>query len=217
MNHAAPSPAGSTRPVSFFDLPDSQWRSFDDCLHIYAYPDLDHPLRRQFAEAATALHGQPNLGIQPEPYLHVTVQRFDAFEAEVQGIAFVSLAEAIADRLEEVPPFELRFAAPRVGRHWIDAPGEPSAGWTGLVAGVRDACRSVGLGHILTPAPTHPHYTIAYASGDFDADRAERALRASAESSFWVGGVSLVSVDQDREAGRFTFRSLVDWPLGPRL
>ncbi len=61
----------------------------------------------------------------------------------------------------------------------------------------------------MRPADTLENWTAFKPAAD--------ALEGTKQSAFRIDHLSLVAVDQDREAGRFTFRPLVDWPLGPRL
>ncbi|MBC7305809.1 MAG: 2'-5' RNA ligase family protein [Dietzia sp.] len=198
----------------FFDRPDTRWRQPGGCLHLYALPAPGAAILDEFAEAASALEALPGLGAQPTQYMHVTVQRLDAFVHELEddrwGRAWRSLEEVLAAHR----PFELDFAPPRPGTHAVEAVAQATDPWDRLGSAVRGALAATDLGHVLAPPPHAPHYTLAYCVAETGDAEVRAALAGTRATSFLVDRLSLVVVEQDRDAGVFRFETLSEWGLG---
>ncbi|MEV7972600.1 2'-5' RNA ligase family protein [Cellulomonas sp. NPDC089187] len=198
----------------FFDRADTQWRMPQDCLHIYALPAPDDPARDDYRRMAAALAQIPGMGDQPVDYMHATVQRYDAFAAE---LADPRWQDALA-RMERVAagyaPLDLVFGSPQVRSHAVEAVGELSAQWTALTAELRTAVSDAGLGSTVTEAPYAPHYTVAYCLAPTPDEVVARALAPVATAtSFRVDRLSLVAVTPDQATGSFGFHCLREWKL----
>lgn len=199
----------------FFDRPDTRWREPSGCLHLYALPSERATARADFTRAAAALAHVPGLGAQPVEYMHVTVQRLDAFVADLPDERWQRAWRALEHALEAHRPFELTFAPPRAGTHAVEAVAEVTDEWSRLAGDVRGAVASSGLDHTLTPAPHAPHYTLAYCVAPTDDEAVHAALADAATATrIEVDRLCLVSVDQDPDHGVFRFETLREWRLG---
>lgn len=199
----------------FFDLPNTQWRRMTGCLHLYAWPDLGAPIREDFARMSASLEHIPTLGLQPEEFMHVTVQRFDAFESDLGMAPWRALVDALPEVVAEHRPFTLEFAAPRAMSHAVEAIGAVTPEWTALMSDLHATVEECSLSGTLTDPPPAPHFTVAYGLADTDSALVDAALaRAAMPTSFELNRVTLVSVDQDQQAGTFAFRPLATWSLG---
>nr|WP_297429527.1 2'-5' RNA ligase family protein [uncultured Actinotalea sp.] len=198
----------------FFDRPDTHWRQPGGCLHLYALPAPGAAVLEAFTEAASALEALPGLGIQPRRYMHVTVQRLDAFVPENEDERWGRAWQSLEEVLVEHRPFELHFAPPRAGTHAVEAVAQPTDRWDRLGNDVRGALASAGLAHVLAPPPYAPHYTLAYCVADTPDEEVREALAGATATSLTVDRLSLVAVDQDRDSGVFRFETLSEWGLG---
>lgn len=201
----------------FFDLPSTRWRQLSGCLHLYAWPESHAPVRADFARMSASLERISALGLQPEQFMHVTMQRFDAYDSDLSSPAWRALVDALPGVMAAHRPFTLEFAHPRAMSHAVEAIGAVTPEWTSLMADIHAAVEECGLASVLTEPPRAPHFTIAYGLADTDAALVDAALAAAAvPTSFGLDRVALVSVDQDRRAGTFSFRPLASWALGKR-
>lgn len=199
----------------FFDRPDTRWRHPGGCLHLYALPASDAAVLDAFVDTSSALAAVPGVGAQPPEYLHVTVQRLDAFVHELDDERWAHAWATLEHALAERRPFELRFAPPRPGAHSVEAVAPATEDWHSLGGDVRDALLGADLGHVLTPPPYAPHYTVAYGVAPTPDDEIRAALDGTATTtSLTVDRLSLVAVDQDRDRGIFRFETLSEWRLG---
>lgn len=199
----------------FFDRPDTRWREPSGCLHLYALPTERAAARADFTRAAAALAHLPGLGAQPVEYMHVTVQRFDAYVADLGDERWQHAWRTLGDTLTDHRPFELSFAPPRAGTHAVEAVAEVTDDWSRLGGDIRSAMTSCGLRHALTPAPYAPHYTLAYCVAPTADEDVHAALAdAGTTTRLTVDRLCLVSVDQDPDGGVFRFETLKEWRLG---
>ena len=199
----------------FFDRADTEWRRPSGCLHFYALPAAGEPLRRDFRSASSALSAVSGLGRMPEAYLHVTVQRLDAYADDLADPRWQAFLEALGPVLQLLPEFEIRFAPPTVRSHAVEAVGGLSLQWSALVATIRQTLADAGLRQVLTASPYAPHYTVSYCVEETDDAVIRQRLEPAAKpSAMRLSTVSLVAVDQDREAGVFSFETVRDWALG---
>lgn len=198
----------------FFDRPDTWWRQPGGCLHLYALPAAGAAVLDDFVDATSALAALPGLGVQPPEYLHATVQRLDAFVHEMTDERWEHAWSSLERALAEHPPFELSFSPPRPGTHAVEAVARATDPWDRLGADVRGTLVSAGLGHVLAPAPYAPHYTLAYCVAETPEEEVRAALAGATATAFTVDRLSLVSVEQDRDAGVFRFETLSEWRLG---
>jgi 2'-5' RNA ligase len=198
----------------FFDRPDTHWRQSGSCLHLYALPAPGAVVLDEFAAAASALEALPGLGAQPTQYMHVTVQRLDAFVDELEDDRWERAWRSLEEVLTEHRPFELHFAPPRAGTHAVEAVAKATDPWDRLGSDVRGALVSADLGHVVAPAPYAPHYTLAYCVAETPDEEVRAALAGATATTFTVDRLSLVAVEQDRAAGVFRFETLSQWGLG---
>lgn len=202
---------------NFFDLPTTHWPRLSGCLHLYAWPEAEAPVRQHFSRMAKALQAFPGLGLQPEPFMHVTLQRFDAFESDLQSPAWARLLEVLPGVLEAHRPIALEFSPPRSMSHAVEALGEATSAWKSLLVDLRATVDDCGLGGSLTQPPAVPHFTVAYALESVDDALVDSALQPAAiPTGFELNRVSLVSVEQNRQAGMFSFAPVASWRLGLR-
>ncbi|MFT4134932.1 2'-5' RNA ligase family protein [Microbacterium sp.] len=198
----------------FFDRDDTKWRRLDGALHFYVCPPPGDALFAAYEAAARSLEPIEELAVQPAEYLHMTMQRLDAYPDEIGGDAWATALGRIGESVAALEPFDVEFEAPRANTHAVEAVGAPSASWAALLDGLRRAFLSAGLGDVLMAPPYGPHYTVAYCLDDTAAEPVSRALqRAARRSSMRVDRVSLVAVDQRPEQGIFTFDTLREWTL----
>lgn len=202
----------------FFDLPHAKWRRMDRCLHLYAIPEASSGLLSASENATTALRGIQGIEVQPSEYIHVTLQRLDAYEEEVGAPAWRKLLAEAPSVLSRRRSFELAFERPRVMSHAVEAVAEGGLHWARLIADLRQLMLAhLGPG-VLVPPPLVPHYSLAYCTEDRSDEPVESALKnTAARTSMKIAEVSLVSVTQAPREGRFSFEVLERWPLGDRL
>lgn len=201
--------------LRFFDLPTTQWTRLTGCLHIYALPAALAPIRREFGEMVAGLDGLPGLGLQPERFMHVTIQRLDSYEPDLASPRWRQLLATLPEVLLEHSPFEVNFAAPGARSHAVEAIGPVTREWTSLLDDIRAVFVQCGLADVLTPPPPAPHFSLAYSLTDLDDEVVAAALAPIArQTSFEVDTVALVAVDQDQDAGIFAFDPFSTWPLG---
>ncbi|WP_368498297.1 hypothetical protein [Herbiconiux sp. A18JL235] len=199
----------------FFDRADTEWRRPSGCLHFYALPAEGEQLRRDFRSVSSALSTVPGLGRMPEEYLHVTVQRLDAYADDLDDPEWVSTLDSLGPALGLLPGFEVRFAPPTVRSHAVEAVGGLSLHWSALVATIRQTLADAGLRQTLTASPYAPHYTVSYCIEETDDAVIRHHLSPAAKpTAMGLSSVSLVAVDQDREAGVFRFETIREWALG---
>jgi hypothetical protein len=201
--------------LRFFDLPTTQWSTLTGCLHLYALPAAGDPIRSQFDDMAVVLADVPGLGLQPERFMHVTVQRLDAYEPDLADERWGRLLAALPEALREHSPFQATFAEPRARSHAIEAIGPVTPEWSSLLEHVRSVIAQCGLASALTMPPPAPHYSLAYSLAELDDELFEAALAPVARrSAFEIDSLALVAVDQDPDAGIFAFEPLSTWRLG---
>lgn len=199
----------------FFERADTRWRRPRGALHLYVVPDEADPVRERFDAQEVALRTCPGLAMQPNRYLHATIQRLDLYRDEISEERWQALVRELGDALARHEPFPLRFAVAQPREYAIEAVAEPTAQWTALVAGIREAIAAAGFGAALTDPPYGPHYTLAYCTGDVDEERIREALRpVIAPTDLTVRRVSLVGVEQRLDAGIFTFDDVFEWTIG---
>lgn len=201
--------------LPFFDQPAASWRSDKGCLHLYVQPAADAPILGDFARMAAQLSGISGLGIQPVEYMHLTLQRFDAFTHDLSDERWRRLLRILPEVLRAHSPFAVTFAPPGPNSHAVEAVGQPSPEWESLLADVRAAVADCGLARALTAPPSAPHYTVAYSIDRTVDAEAESALAPVATATkLAIEQVMLVAVDQDPDAGSFSFERLYEWKLG---
>lgn len=199
----------------FFDRPDTHWRRLSGALHFYVMPPAGGELLAAHERVCAALAVFPGLTAQPAEYVHMTLQRLDAYMDEVDADAWAGFEGALAARLARRAPFVVDYAPPAPNGQAIEAIGRPTPAWQEVVADIRDALSASGFGGVLTPAPYGPHYTNLYCTSATDDDQVSEVLRGVGEPTrMTVTEVALVAVDQHPEQGIFAFETLARWPLG---
>lgn len=198
----------------FFDRPDTRWRRLEGALHFYLLPHRDDSALSTHDEAVGRLGDLPGVAIQPGPYLHVTLQRLDAYEDELGAPRWEGLLSDLGARLAGLDPFVLRFAAPAVRERAVEVLGTEDASWRRLVGTLRTALCEHGLEDVLTAPPFGPHYTLAYCTAPVEDEDVRRALGPARTTEITVDEVALVAVDQHPETGVFTFATRRSWTLG---
>lgn len=198
----------------FFDRPDTHWPSLCGALHFYALPPAGGTLLAAHDRVGRALGAHPGLAVQPAEYVHMTLQRLDAYRNQLDE-SWARAERHLAEVLARSAPFRVTFAAPAPHGEAVEAIGEPNPDWERLVGVLRGALTASGLGGLLTPAPYGPHYTSAYCVADTDDQDVVRTLAGVGEpTEFVVDEVALVAVDQHPDEGVFTFETLQRWSLG---
>lgn len=201
----------------FFDRPDTRWRHLAGALHLYACPVPGSEVHRACSNATAGLRDVPALRAQPPEFVHMTLQRLDAYRDELSPAAWSALVRELGTACAGVEPFEVPFAAPTVQPYAIEAVGGALEPWRGLVSRLRMAITQAGLGQVLTDPPYGPHYTVAYSIDDVADEQVAAALAPVAlPSRMRVETVSLVAVHQLPDAGYFAFETLHEWSLGRR-
>ncbi|WP_341947123.1 2'-5' RNA ligase family protein [Microbacterium sp. LWH11-1.2] len=202
----------------FFDLPHAQWRRMDRCLHLYAIPEPSSELLSASDEAIAALREIQGIEVQPPEFVHVTLQRLDAYEEDLRAPAWRKLLAAAPSVLSHRRTFELAFEKPRAMSHAVEAVAEGGVHWARLIADIRQMVLAHLPDGVLVPPPLVPHYSLAYCTEDRSDEPVESALKPTAtRTRMRVAEVSLVSVTQAPREGRFSFDVLERWPLGDRL
>lgn len=199
--------------LPFFDRADTKWPQLTDCLHFYIAPERGDPIRDQFARMTAGLRNRRGIGPQPAEFLHVTVQRLNAYVLDLANPDFPP-PEAIGDLCARTPSFELRFTAPTIQREAIEAISPPNPQWQRMVEGIGEVFVSSGAANFLEAPPFAPHYSLAYCTAPVD-DEPVRAIveRDAAATSFWARRLLLVGVTQNRRSGVFSFRTIHQWAL----
>lgn len=200
----------------FFHRPDTHWRRLSGALHFYVNPPLDGELIATHHRVGATLERFPGLAVQPGEYVHMTLQRLDAYEDELDPEAWAAFERRLGERLAQRGAFTVEYAPATPNGHAVEAMGAPTPAWRELVDDIRDELAAAGFGEVLTPAPYGPHYTHAYCVADTDDDDVRLALREAGEdrTGMLVDEVALVAVDQHPDDGTFTFDTLTRWPLG---
>ena len=190
-----------------------RWPEGAGALHLYVLPG-ESPLSERLADAQERIEGIDGLPLQPQPYLHLTLQRLAQFDDQVAQRQLSDLGAALDDALSGTAPFNLTFDLPNVTDRTVECTAHPSREWDELVATVREALRAT-FGPEL-PAPPHaPHLSLAYATGEADDVLvAERLARSAPLGGFTVTDVHLVSVTMHPKVGVYSFTTLASWPLG---
>lgn len=202
----------------FFDLPHARWRRMDRCLHLYAIPEQASDLLAATSTTAAALSNIRGIEVQPSQFVHVTLQRFDAYEEDLTTSSWQALLDDAPQVFAKRQPFELSFAKPRAMSHAVEAVAEGGLEWATLIAGIRTTVLRHLPARALTPPPLVPHYTVAYCTQDRTDEPVTSALTDTARRTrMRIGEVSLVSVTQSPEQGTFSFDILERWSLGDRL
>lgn len=203
----------------FFDRTDTHWRRLDRCLHLYALPDPSDDLVGATLNVAGTLRDLDGIGIQPPEFLHVTLQRLDAYEEDLSDDRWQRLLSTAPKVFAARPALKLDFAKPRAMSHAVEAVADGGVKWAALIASIRQLILGSGLPvSTLTPAPVVPHYTVAYCTQERGDGPITAALkRSGTTTSMRIREVSLVSVTQAPDAGIFSFDVLERWPLGDRL
>jgi len=200
--------------LPFFDRPDTKWRDLKGCLHFYLVPSIDDPVRDDFGQMVASLHGLPGVGVQPVQYMHVTVQRLNAYIPDRHLPAFADFEQSLQSVFASIPSFELSFSKPEIRREAVEAISNPNQSWEQIVGILRSELMAAGLTDFLEAIPFAPHYSLAYGTKHSDDALTAAALEFVAKStSFWVNKVHLVAVDQDPESGIFSFQTLREWEL----
>lgn len=198
---------------NFFDNPDTKWVRPHGALHFYAVPERSNNIQESYQQITAALRDFPYLALQPQEYLHVTLRRLEVYEGQ-EPDRWDDLLKDLEERLSALSRFDLQFTSPVLTPASVAAESVAPSGWHELQAAFVAAFSSAGLDHVLTPAPPIPHYSLAYSKEKAEAAPLQAALgKQIYSSSMTVETVNLVSVDQDREAGIFSFRTLKSWPL----
>lgn len=198
---------------NFFNQADTFWRRPYGALHLYALPEHETGVLDTYTELTSILSDFTNLAVQPAEFLHVTLRRLEVYEGE-EPEGWNNLKSDLTRHLADVSQFELRFDAPVLAPASVAAQAETHDEWNTLQRVVSDSFSRNNLSEVLTPAPAIPHYTLAYSKQKSEKTPVQNALRDShLSSSMLVKDVCLVSVDQNRETGIFSFRTLEKWPL----
>ncbi len=197
----------------FFDHPTTRWHRLTGCLHLYVPLHADDPARTGSRDALRALTPIAGLGVQPEEFLHLTVQRFEAYEEDLVADPWVRWRHSLSGNLASVAAFDVDLAAPRPREHAVESVGRADERWDALLAVVRETTRACGLESTLVAPPPIPHFSLAYAREEVPDGPVSAALRATRGSTVRIGEIALVAVDQDPARGVFEFRALDVWPL----
>ncbi len=198
----------------FFDQHTTRWRKLTGALHLYVCPPPDDHLFDTFRREAAALTPFHQLAIQPERFVHMTLQRLDAYREELEPHDLARLGASLGDELGELESFQVTYAGATVRERAVEAIGQPSDQWADLVWHIQRAVDVAGLGHTLAEPPFGPHYTLAYCVEDvLDSDIETRLAAVATSTTMAVDKVTLVAVDQHPDKGIFTFDTLAQWPL----
>ena len=202
----------------FFDRPDTHWRRGDGALHLYATPGTGSTVAGVAKAAEPILNGMGALVAQPLRYVHITLQRLDLYEDELDDNGTTALRTSLAAFARTASPLTVRCGSPLVRREAVEVLGEDRDAFNALVSGSRAACAQAGLADALTEPPFGPHFTLAYCTtaSDEETDRqlAAALSKACPASIFTIDRISLVSVEQRRDEGIFAFDTLAEWELG---
>ncbi len=199
----------------FFDRPDTHWRRLSGALHFYAMPPAGGELLEVHHRVGEALGGFPGLAVQPDEYVHMTLQRLDAYADEVDADAWAAFEARLGDLLATREPFTVEYAPAAPHGQAIEAIGRLTLAWRELVDDLRITLTASGFEGLLTPAPYGPHYSHAYCTSTTDDDAVREALRdAGTPTRMTVDKVALVAVHQHPETGIFAFDTLAVWGLG---
>src|SRR5690625_2388779 len=198
---------------NFFDQADTFQRRPYGALHLYALPEYETGVFDAYAEIAPRLRHFTNLAIQPAEFLHVTLRRLEIYEGE-EPDGWDTLISDLAQQIANADQFELQFNGPVLAPASVAAQATPNRKWHALQQSIADSFSRAGLAKLLTAAPSIPHYTLAYSRERAAKSPIENALRDSHfSSSILIKNICLVSVDQDRQTGIFSFRTLNKWSL----
>lgn len=194
---------------NFFDST-APWERNDGSLHLYVVPDT--ALGDRLVEAQARLQGIPDLPTLPRPWLHFTINRLAQFD-DIGQRELSRLADALTQRLVDVPAFDLELGEPVVQDTAVEVVAAPTPGWDLLVTAVRDAALDT-FGGTMPDSPHAPHVSLAYATGPVDDGWVREKLAGLRPlGRFQVGAVHLVSVTVRPELGVFDFVELANWPL----
>lgn len=196
-----------------FDRVDAKWRRLEGALHFYALPAANDSAVKEFDRSVRPLRSFPGLAVQPREFLHLTLQRLDAYADEIDAATWEALADGVASCLAGIGPFEIDFAPPAVHETAVECVSGGSHGWSAVLAALRAAVAEAGLGRALTDPPTGPHYSLAYSTQPTDSAAVARQLvDPGAPTSIRITSVHLVAVTQ-RADGVFAFVPLREWKL----
>lgn len=199
----------------FFNRPDTKWRNLRGALHFYVLPKEDSNVLDVYEHTVQALSGFPGLAVQPAQYVHMTLQRLDAYANEFTAAQWDAWHESLTSLFAQVEPFTVDISAAEPKGHAVEAIGTTVPSWHKIIAGIRESLIDHQLGHFLTEPPFGPHYTVAYCTTTTDDEAVKEALApVSSDTQFAVEKVSLVAVEQRPDDGIFTFDRLHAWQLG---
>ena len=197
---------------SFFDIM-QPWPRNHGALHLYVLPS-GSALER-LAAAQALLEGIDGLPLQPEPYLHLTLQRMTQFDEDLTQRDLTRLGDALAESLVGQAAFSVELGRPEVVGTGVTCEGETPPGWSSLSAAVRAGIvAALGEEPPLPPPPHGPHVSLSYATGSVSDDEVTARLAAAEPiGQLDVEEVHLVSVTVRPEIGIFDFTNFASWPL----
>ncbi|MBF1731744.1 MAG: hypothetical protein HXP06_08185 [Trueperella pyogenes] len=112
----------------------------------------------------------------------------------------------------------MTFAPSAVQERAVEVISPENPSFTRLIDAVRNSIVDAGLGEALTDPPFGPHFSLAYAvagtSSEEDRALADALHALKTDNSMECSQIALVEVDQDQEAGIFSFRPLYTWTVG---
>ncbi|WP_336854586.1 2'-5' RNA ligase family protein [Sinomonas albida] len=200
----------------FFGEPATRWASLRNRLHVYVLPNSE--LRSALSARQAVLEGVEYCSVQPEPYLHATVQQFATSAEEVSREEVEAFTERLALLAEETEPFSIELGAPVVDDFALGVRGALSPAWTSLVDGVREAAAAtINQGRAMPPGPFGPHVTLGYGLADGSGEQLQREsdlLATEPLPALKVASLHFLAVHQDAEAGTFTWDATVPFELG---
>ena len=126
----------------FFDRPDTHWRRGDGALHLYATPGTGSTVAGVAKAAEPILSGMGALVAQPLRYVHMTLQRLDLYEDELDDSRTAALRTSLATFARTVSPLTVRCGSPLVRREAVEVLGEDRDAFNALVSGSLRAGRS---------------------------------------------------------------------------
>ncbi|WP_422933996.1 2'-5' RNA ligase family protein [Sinomonas sp. P47F7] len=185
-------------------------------LHVYVLPDDE--LRSTLVARQSVLEGVEYCSVQPEPYLHATVQQFATAAEEVSPEEVEAFTERLALLAEDTEPFSIELGAPVADQFGLGVRGALSPEWTRLVDRVREAAAAtVNKGRPMPAAPFGPHVTLGYGIADGSSDQLQREsdlLATEPIPALKVASLHFLGVHQDTDAGTFTWDATVPFELG---
>lgn len=194
----------------FFDRKDTNWKSLIGALHVYVVLKSNSNIVKKTISISESIKYNKSIAIQPEEYLHMTVQRLDLYKDDLSDEKLRVLIENLRNVTNLITPFNVEFEKPAVRNEAIEVISKKNEQWDNLVDMVRNAICESGLSDYLTDPPFGPHYTVAYCVKNTEPNE-DKTLKSVLDNfsnyDFEISSIDLVAVNQKPYDGIFEFTS----------